>query len=166
MSLWYSYVGALILLGACVALLSFCEIPHPLWRLLSILYTRQLGNEHAQQSEPTLDLFPFSTPVLTLLSSRKELFSVAGSHALDELWSRDWACFSKVPQNLRARKPFVKLRSPYSLRLVLSYVVKGIKIKITVKFRASRRLRFGDTEIIMSLEFWCRTFEKEGSGDS
>ena len=65
-----------------------------------------------------------------------------------------------------ARKSFVKLRPPYSLRLVLSYVVEGIKIKITVKFRASRRLRFEDTEIIMSLEFWCRTFEKEGSGDS
>ena len=37
-------------------------------------------------------------------------------------------------------KPFVKLRSAYSVKLVFSYVVKGIKIKITAKFRASRRL--------------------------
>ena len=31
------------------------------------------------------------------------------------------------------------------MKLVFSYVVKGIKIKITAKFRASRRLRFDDT---------------------
>ena len=39
-------------------------------------------------------------------------------------------------------KPFVKLRPAYSVKLVFSYVVKGIKTKITAKFRASRRLRF------------------------
>ena len=43
-------------------------------------------------------------------------------------------------------KPFVKLRPAYSVKLVFSYVVKGIKIKITANFRASRRLRFEDTE--------------------
>ena len=32
--------------------------------------------------------------------------------------------------------------------MFFSYVVRGIKIKITVKFRASRRLRFEDTRII------------------
>ena len=42
-------------------------------------------------------------------------------------------------------KPFVKLRPAYSVKLVFSYVVKGIKIKITAKFRASIRLRFEDT---------------------
>ena len=42
-------------------------------------------------------------------------------------------------------KPFVKLRPAYSVKLVFSYVVKGIKIKITAKFRASRRLSFEDT---------------------
>ena len=46
-------------------------------------------------------------------------------------------------------KPFVKLRPAYSVQLGFSYVVKGIKIKITAKFRASRRLRFEDTKIIM-----------------
>ena len=41
------------------------------------------------------------------------------------------------------------LRPAYSAKLVFSYVVKGIKIKITAKFRASRRLRFEDTKRIM-----------------
>ena len=39
-------------------------------------------------------------------------------------------------------KPLVKFRPAYSVKLVSSYVVKGRKIKITAKFRASRRLRF------------------------
>ena len=47
-------------------------------------------------------------------------------------------------------KPFVKLRLAYSAKLIFSYVVKGIKI--TAKFRASRRLRFEDTKRIMSPE--------------
>ena len=47
-------------------------------------------------------------------------------------------------------KPIVKLGRAYSVKLVFSYVSKGIKIKITAKFRASRRLRFEDTKRIMS----------------
>ena len=53
------------------------------------------------------------------------------------------ARFSKVPKTLRAR--IVKLRPAYSVKLVLSYVVKGIEMKITAKFRASRRFHFEDT---------------------
>ena len=49
-------------------------------------------------------------------------------------------------------KPFVKLQLPYSVKLVFSYAVKGIRIKITAKFRASRSLRFEDTKRIMSPE--------------
>ena len=49
-------------------------------------------------------------------------------------------------------KPFVKLRPAYSVKLVFQYVVMGIKIKITAKFRASRRHRFEDTKRIMSPE--------------
>ena len=63
----------------------------------------------------------------------------------------------------RPEKPFVKLRPAYSVKLVFSYVVKGIKIKITAKFRASRRLRFEDTKKIMSPEIRPKrfgTFEK------
>ena len=48
-------------------------------------------------------------------------------------------------------KPFVKLRPVYSVKLIFSYVVKGIKIKLTaIKFRASGRLRFDDAKRIMS----------------
>jgi len=59
-------------------------------------------------------------------------------------------CFSKVPKRFGPEKPVVKLRPAYSVKLVFSYVVKGIKIKITAKFRASRRLRFEDTKRIVT----------------
>ena len=42
-------------------------------------------------------------------------------------------------------KPFLKLRPASSVKLVFSYVVKGVQIKIIPKFRASRRVRFEDT---------------------
>ena len=64
-------------------------------------------------------------------------------------------------------KPFVKLRPAYSVKLVFKYVIKGIKIKITAKFHASRRPRFEDTKRIMSPEIRPKlfgTFEKRGPG--
>ena len=64
-------------------------------------------------------------------------------------------------------KPFLKLRPPYTVKLVFSYVVKGIKIKITAKFRASIRLRFEDTKSIMSPEMRPKSFgafEKQAPG--
>ena len=64
-------------------------------------------------------------------------------------------------------KSFVKLRPAYSVKLVFSYVVKGIKVKITAKFRASKRLRFEDTKRIMSPEIRPKsfgTFEKQAPG--
>ena len=64
-------------------------------------------------------------------------------------------------------KPFVKPRPTFSVKLVFSYVVKGIKIKITAKFRASRRLRFEDTKRIMSPEIRPKSFgafEKQAPG--
>ena len=64
-------------------------------------------------------------------------------------------------------KPFVKVRPAYSAKLVFSYVVKGVKIKITAKFRASRRFRFEDTKRIMSPEIRPKsfgTFEKQAPG--
>ena len=65
-------------------------------------------------------------------------------------------------------KPFVKLRPAYSVKLVFSYVVKGIKIKVTAKFRASRRLRFEETKRIMPPEIRPKsfgTFEKQAPGE-
>ena len=75
--------------------------------------------------------------------------------------------FSKVPKTFRARKPFVKLQPANSVKLVFSYVVKGIKSKITAKFPTSRRLRFEYTKRIMSTEMRPKsfgTFEKRGPG--
>ena len=72
---------------------------------------------------------------------------------------------SRKPRKLFGpEKPFVKLRPAYSAKLVFSYVVKGMKIKITAKFRASRRLTFEDTKRIMSPEMRPKsfgTFEKQ-----
>ena len=53
---------------------------------------------------------------------------------------------------LGPEKPFVKLQPPYSVKLVFSYVAKGIQIKIIAKFGASRRFPFEDTKRIMSPE--------------
>ena len=64
-----------------------------------------------------------------------------------------WGLFLGSPE-----KPFVKLRPAYSVKLVFSYVVKGIKIKITAKFRASRRLTFEDTKRIMSPDMRPKSF--------
>ena len=73
---------------------------------------------------------------------------------------------SKVPRTFPARKAIRKLRPAYSVKLVFSYV-KGINIKITAKFRASRRLRLEDTKRIMSPEIRPKsfgTFEKQAPG--
>ena len=59
---------------------------------------------------------------------------------------------------LSPEKPFVKLPPTYSVTLGFSYVVKRMKIKITLKFRASRRLRFEDTKRIMSPEIHPKSF--------
>jgi len=82
---------------------------------------------------------------------------------------RKWpgARFSKVPRTFRARKAIRKITTAYSVKLVFSYVVKGIKIKINAKFRASRRLRFEDTKRIMSPEIRPKsfgTFDKRAQG--
>ena len=47
-------------------------------------------------------------------------------------------------------KPFVRFRFAYSVKMVFSCVVNGIKIKMTAKFRGSRRHHFEDTKRIMS----------------
>ena len=64
-------------------------------------------------------------------------------------------------------KPFVNFRSAYSVKLVFLTVAKGWKIKITVKFRASRCLRLENIKRIMSPEMRPKsfgTFEKRTPG--
>ena len=77
------------------------------------------------------------------------------------------ACFSKVPKTFRVRKAIRKTPTCLFCKAGLSYVVKGIKIQITAKFRASRRLSFEDTKRIMSPEIRPKsfgTFEKQATG--
>ena len=64
----------------------------------------------------------------------------------------------KSRKRFGSEKTFITLRSAYSVRLVFSYVVKGIKIIITAKFRAWRHLRFEDTKRIMSREMRSKSF--------
>ena len=68
--------------------------------------------------------------------------------------SHSGGCFSKVPKT-----PFVKLQPSYSVNLIFSYVVKGIQIKITLKFLASSSRHFEDTKRIMSPEMRPKSFE-------
>ena len=58
----------------------------------------------------------------------------------------------------KREEPFVKLRPAYSVKLVFSYVVKGVTIKISAKCRASRRVRFEDTKRIMPPEMRPKSF--------
>ena len=61
------------------------------------------------------------------------------------------ACVSQKSRKLYGHeKPFVKHRRAYSVKLVVSNVVKGIQIKITAKFRDTEHLRFEDTKRITS----------------
>ena len=64
----------------------------------------------------------------------------------------------KSQKHFAPEKPFVKLRPAYSVKLVFSYVVKRIQLKITAKFRASRDLSFEDTKRIMSPEMRPKSF--------
>jgi len=72
------------------------------------------------------------------------------------------SCASQKTRKLNEpENPFVKLLPAYSVKLVFSYVVKGIKIKITAKFRDTEHLRFEDTKRIMSPEKF-RGFRETG----
>ena len=78
------------------------------------------------------------------------------------------ACVSRKSRGLfRPEKLFLKLRPAYCVKPVFSYVVQGIKVKITARFRTSRRLRFEETKRIMSSEIGPKsfgTFEKQAPG--
>ena len=82
--------------------------------------------------------------------------------------SVSWGPFLESPETFsHLERNFVKLQPAYYLKLVLSSVVKGIKIKIAAKFLGSRRLRFEDTKIIISPEVRPKsfgTFEKWAPG--
>ena len=75
--------------------------------------------------------------------------------------------FESCPEARFSKVPFLKLRPAYPVKLLFWYVVWGIKIKITAKSWASRRLGFEDTKRIMLPEMRpksCGTFEKRAPG--
>ena len=102
-------------------------------------------------------------------------FCILETNLNNALWEVRVDCHQRVqrPVSRKSRKlfgpekPFLKLRPAYSVKLVFSYVVKGIKSKIITKFCTSRRLRFEDTKRIMSPEMCPKssgTFEKQAPG--
>ena len=73
------------------------------------------------------------------------------------------------PVSQKSRKAIRKTATRLFCKNGLFIIAKGIKIKITAKFRASRRLRFKDTKRIMSSDIrpkslW--TLEKRAPGPS
>ena len=70
--------------------------------------------------------------------------------------------FSKNPKTLRARKAIRRSPTPYSGKLIFSYVKKGITIKVTAKFRDTEHLRFEKRELCHPKSFG--TFEKRAPG--
>ena len=75
----------------------------------------------------------------------------------------NWKKFARKSRKLFGpEKAFVKLRPVYSVKLVFSFVVRGMKIKINAKFRASRRLRFEDTKRTMLSPEKFRDFRERG----
>ena len=100
------------------------------------------------------------------VSSMEQRWCFGESTRLSTVWPG--APVSRKSRKLfRPEKTFIKLRPANSVKPVFSYVVEGTKIKITVKFRASRRLHFEDTKRIMSPEMRKKsfgTFEKRAPG--
>ena len=71
------------------------------------------------------------------------------------------ACVSQKTRKLYGpEKPFVKLRPPYSGKLVFSYVEKGIKMKLTPKFRDTEQGSFWKMRIMSPEKF--RDFGETG----
>ena len=104
------------------------------------------------------------------ISSTKARLTASHSYCIDlvcaTLYLKDMGPVSwKSRKRFGPEKPFVKLRPAHSVKLVFSYVAKRLKIKITAKFRVSRRLRLEDTKRIMSPERF-RDFEKRAHGKS
>ena len=104
---------------------------------------------------------PIGNQVLFFFTSLNRL-AWLNKIALNQGWVREgMICLTTLNQKhvsqescklFGPEKPLVKLWLAYSVKLVSSYVVKRIKIKITSKFRASRGLCFDDTKRIMSPE--------------
>ena len=77
---------------------------------------------------------------------KQQLVVIAGLELGIARFRVQWPVSRKSRKLSGPEKPFVKLRPANYVKPVFSYVVKGIKIKINARFRASRRFRFEDTK--------------------
>ena len=110
-------------------------------------------------SGATIRFIPFGTPRLSAINFRNLLaFSCIKNMLKSQLLKTSGLQFDNWL--FGREEPFIKLPPIYSVKLVFSYVVKGIKINLTVKFRASRRLRFKNTKRIMSPEMRQKNLKK------
>ena len=107
-------------------------------------------------------LVAFQSEIFSVWNNRPApswLDSAIGGALHRQRWGQSSSPVSPKSRKLfDPEKPFLKVQPAYSVKLVFSYVVKGIKIKITAKFRASRRLRFEDTKRLMSSEIRPQSF--------
>mgnify|MGYP006896133506 CR=1 FL=1 len=89
------------------------------------------------------------------------------SGSASQMKRRTRGAFLESPEDFSDPKSHsLRLRHSHSVKLVFSYVVKAITIKIGAKFRASRRLAFEDTKRTMSPEMPPKslgTFEKRAA---
>ena len=75
------------------------------------------------------------------------------------IFSNSRCPFSKSPEKpMGPEKPYIKLQPAHSIKLVFWEVVKGIKIKITANFHASRLLSFEDTRRMLSPDMHPKSF--------
>ena len=95
-----------------------------------------------------VSFFSFFFSIATLVSSSEKGLKNSGQGPVSR----------KSCELFGPEKPFVKLRTAYSVKLVFSYVIKRTQVKIAAKFRASRRLRFEDTMRTISPEMRPKSF--------
>ena len=124
------------------------------WRESFKPITRRSNRNHVITFDSHLKtaLTVFNIDVVALNCKLKRNLKRLISGLIIDLHNHQGPVSRKSRELFGPEKPFVKLRPAYSVKLVFQYVVKGIKIKITAKFRASRRHRFEDSKRIMSPE--------------
>ena len=88
--------------------------------------------------------------VLRMAFRARKVFGTFEKRAQGQRETQTSGPFLESPEKFSGlKKPLVKLRPAYSVKLVFSRVVNGWKMKRNVKFRASGRLRVEDTKRIM-----------------
>ena len=143
------------------------------WRLIQSLshlaltyqFLRYLSLEGFIKQWPSNDVSTTTTPLIGGKAGNTECQNENPSPHSSQMTMG--ARFSKVPRTFRARKAIRKITTCLFCKARFFCDVKGIKLKINAKFRASTRLRFEDTKRIMSPEIRPKnfgTFDKRAPG--